>query len=64
MEINQSKTEEFKLKQIGGEEWKKCKILGSLIGTEEDINKRRHQQKKTSAEGRHQQKKTPADGRY
>ena len=26
---------------MGNDEWKKCKILGSLIGTEEDINKRK-----------------------
>ena len=41
--INESKTEEFSIKRGGNEEWKKCKLLGSLLETNEDIARRKAQ---------------------
>ena len=41
MIINQDKTEMYKISRKSDEEWKKCKYLGSMLGTEEDINRRR-----------------------
>ena len=38
--INESKTEEFEIIGHGNEKWKKCKLLGSLLDTENDINRR------------------------
>ena len=38
--INVDKTEEYVITREGPENWKKCKYLGSLIGTEEDIKRR------------------------
>jgi hypothetical protein len=39
--VNEDKTEEYTVKRGGDEEWKKCKYLGSLLDTEEDIKRRR-----------------------
>ena len=38
--INIEKTEEYTITRDGPEEWKRCKYLGSLIDTEEDIKRR------------------------
>ncbi len=35
--VNKTKTEEFIVKRSGDDSWKKCKLLGSLLDTEEDI---------------------------
>ena len=40
LDINQDKTEEYSI-GIGEDKWKGCKILGSLLDTEKDINRRR-----------------------
>ncbi len=37
LQINSTKTEEFDIERGGDESWKKCKYIGSLIDTEEDI---------------------------
>ena len=39
LQINESKTEEYNIAQKGNEAWKECKILGSLLDTEKDINR-------------------------
>ena len=39
--MNQSKTEEHNIQQKGNEAWEDCKVLGSLLGTEKDINRRK-----------------------
>jgi len=39
--INKEKTEEYNISKKSTDEWKKCKYLGSLLGTEEDINRRK-----------------------
>ena len=39
--VNKTKTEEYAIELGGDEKWKKCKVLGSLLDTTEDI-KRRH----------------------
>ena len=39
--INESKTEEYAIIRQGNEKWKKCKLLGSLLDTEKDINRRK-----------------------
>ena len=41
LQINESKTEEYNIEQKGNEAWKECKILGSLLDTEKDINRRK-----------------------
>ena len=41
LKINKAKTEEYLVKKNGPEDWKKCKILGSLIDTNEDIKRRK-----------------------
>ena len=41
LKINETKTEEYDVKKGGNEEWRKCKFLGSLLGTVEDINRRK-----------------------
>ena len=38
--INESKTERYKITRSGPVEWRKCKYVGSLLGTYEDINRR------------------------
>ena len=39
--INTDKTEEYKVSRTGNDDWKKCKLVGSLIDTTCDINRRR-----------------------
>ena len=39
--INQDQTEMYKISRKSDEEWKKYKYLGSMLGTEEDINRRK-----------------------
>ena len=39
--INKSKTEKFHVSKYGDNKWKSCKYLGSLLGTEEDIKRRK-----------------------
>ena len=36
--VNKSKTKEYKIVQNGDEEWKNCKLLASLLETENDID--------------------------
>ena len=40
--INESKTEDYEITRQGNEKWKKCKLLGSLLNTENDINRRKN----------------------
>ena len=35
--MNEEKTEEFTIKRNGEETWKKCKLLGTLLDTEENV---------------------------
>ena len=35
--INESNTEEYTVEREGDERWKKCRLLGSLLDTNEDI---------------------------
>ena len=39
--VNEDKTEEFTVSREGDTEWKKCRFLGSLLGNEEDIKRRK-----------------------
>ena len=39
--INEGKTEEYTIRRNGDEAWKKCKLLGTLLDTEEDIKRRK-----------------------
>ena len=39
--INESKTEKYKISRESNGEWKKCKYLGSLLNTKEDIQRRK-----------------------
>ena len=39
--INDTKTEEFEISRKGDCAWKSCKLLGSLLDTEKDINRRK-----------------------
>ena len=39
--INTDKTEEYEVSRKGNDEWKKCKLVGSLMDTTCDINRRR-----------------------
>ena len=41
LQINATKTEEFVISRGGAEDWKKCKYVGSLIDTAEDIKRRK-----------------------
>ena len=38
--VNEDKTEEFKISRLDND-WKNCKLLGSLLDTEKDINRRK-----------------------
>ena len=42
LQINASKTETYTICRQGSENWRKCKYIGSLLGTEEDIDRRKH----------------------
>ena len=39
--MNEQKTEEFTIKRNGKETWKKYKLLGTLLDTEEDVKRRK-----------------------
>ena len=39
--INHEKTEEYQIRREGDEAWKKCKYLGTLLDTENDIRRRK-----------------------
>ena len=39
--INHDKTEQYIISRTGSEDWKKCKLLGSCLGTPEDIKRRK-----------------------
>ena len=39
--MNEGKTEEFTIKRNGEGTWRKCKLLGTLLDTEEDIKQRK-----------------------
>ena len=39
--MNEEKTEEFTTKINGEETWRKCKLLGTLLDTEEDVKQRK-----------------------
>ena len=41
LQINESKTEEYKISKGGNEKCKKCKLLGSLLDINENINWRK-----------------------
>ena len=41
LNVNREKTEEYTIKRNGNESWKKCKYLGSLLDTAEDIYKKK-----------------------
>jgi len=41
LNVNEKKTEEFKISRNGDNKWKKCKYLGTLLDTEADINRRK-----------------------
>ena len=41
LHINETKTEEYEIKRNGSENWKKCKLLGSLLDTDKDIYRRK-----------------------
>jgi len=40
LHINDTKTEKYHITRGGNDSWKKCKYVGSLLGTKEDINRR------------------------
>ena len=40
LKINPEKTEKYRITRNGDTEWEKCKYVGSLLGTNEDINRR------------------------
>ena len=39
--VNEDKTEEFEVSRTSNPDWKKCKLLGSLLGNTEDIKRRK-----------------------
>jgi hypothetical protein len=41
LKINSKKTEEYSVRKDGNDEWKNCKYLGSMLGTEKDICRRK-----------------------
>ena len=41
LQVNKTKTEEYTIKRNGQTDWKRCKYLGSLLETEEDIKTRK-----------------------
>ncbi len=41
LEVNKTKTEEYEISRDSDDQWKSCKILGSLLDTEKDINRRK-----------------------
>ncbi len=43
LRVNESKTENHEISATSSKEWKKCKLLGSLLNTELDIKRRKGQ---------------------
>ena len=41
LNVNATKTEQYEIKRKGPEDWKKCKYLGTLLNTEDDIIRRK-----------------------
>ena len=41
LHINETKTEQYTIKRDGDNDWKRCKLLGTLLDTEEDIKRRK-----------------------
>jgi hypothetical protein len=41
LKVNEAKNEDYDIASNGGDQWKKCKILGSLLDTKEDIKRRK-----------------------
>ena len=41
LRMNAAKTVEFTVSRDGSKDWKKCKFLGTLLGTDEDIGRRK-----------------------
>ena len=41
LNVNKEKTEEYNIRRNESASWKKCKYLGSLLDTEEDIKRRK-----------------------
>ena len=41
LNINEAKTEEYKIERNGNEDWRNCKLLGSLLDTDKDITRRK-----------------------
>ena len=39
--INETKTEEYAITRNGDDSWKKCRLLGSLLDTQNDIKRRK-----------------------
>ena len=39
--VNREKTEEYSVKKDGSSDWKRCKYLGTMIDTEQDIKRRK-----------------------
>merc|ERR1712032_1086420 len=39
--VNPEKTEEYSINRTSNQDWKNCKYLGSLLGDEEDIKRRK-----------------------
>ena len=39
--VNTTKTEKYEISRISDNSWKKCKLLGSLLDTKEDIKRRK-----------------------
>ena len=39
--MNEEKREEFTIKRNGEETWRKCKLLGTLLDTKEDVKRRK-----------------------
>ncbi len=41
LQVNETKTETYTVKRVGPDDWKKCKYLGSLLDSAEDIKRRK-----------------------
>ena len=39
--VNDDKTEDYVIHRKSDSEWKKCKLVGTLLGNDEDINRRK-----------------------
>ena len=45
--VNESKTEKYKISRNSEQDWKECKLVGSKLGTEEDIKYRKNSGKQS-----------------